>query len=305
MMAQDTQDSEIWQVEMPLILGTTEDIDNASRTQNQSPTDWNRNIVVQRKSPVNVHCSLLDVVHGKLGVDQDIDTDDDGALGTLPVFHFRFVPQQHSRRVIRASIHVEFLATDAQSSPPAVCAISPYDTWTVVPTTEHEEKTSAVEGTVVTPGTGPVSASLTAKLEKLRIRDFSDAMTVSGSIEFSDDINSGECNCAAWTLLENQTRKTGVPVSLRTGILLKRETNAIFYGMVKISCIADWKTRFESMFGRIPMDDPVLFNPRLKPSKAQKKRKYNPDNLLRWDVTSVADVTVQTVFKEAITEAKK
>ncbi|KAJ5637414.1 hypothetical protein N7490_007293 [Penicillium lividum] len=304
-MAQDTQDSEVWQVEMPLILGTIEDIDNAFRTQNQSPTDWNRNVVVQRKGPVNVHCSLLDVVHGKLGVDQDIDTDDDGALGTLLVFHFRFIPQQYSRRVIRASIHVEFSAADAQSSPPTVCAISPYDTGTVVPTTGHEEKTSAVEGTIGTSGTGPVSASLTAKLEKLRIRDISDAMTVSGSIELSDDINSGECNCAAWTLLENQTRKTGVPASLRTGILLKRENDAIFHGMVKISCVADWKTRFESMFGRIPIDDPVLFNPGLELTRSQKEKKYNSDGLLRSDVMSVADVTVQTVFKEAIQVAIK
>ncbi|KAL4941935.1 hypothetical protein BDV06DRAFT_222631 [Aspergillus oleicola] len=304
-MAQDTQDSEPWQVEMPLVLGTTEDIDNAFRTQNQSPTDWNRRTVIQRKGPVTVHCSLLEVVHGKLGVDQGIDTNDDGALATLLVFNFRFTRQQHSRRVIRASIHIEFSGADAQSSRPTVWEIAPYDTWTVVPTTDHEEKMRAMEVTIGTPGAGPVNAGFTAKLEKLRIRDISDATTVSGSIELSDDVNSGECNCAAWTLLENQTRKTGVPASLRTGVLLKRENNAIFHAMVKISCVADWKTQLESMFGRIPMDDPVLFNPGLEPTRAQKKKKYNPDALLRSDVTSVADVTVQTIFKEAIKEAVK
>lgn len=306
-MAQDTQDSELWHVEMPLILGTTQDVDNAFRTQNRSPTDWNRRNVIQRKGPVNVHCSLLDVVHGRLGVDQDNGTedeggDDDGSLATLLVFHFRFIPQQHSRRVIRASIHVEFSGANPQSSPPTVCAIAPYDTWAVVPTTEHEEKTRMIEGMVGMPGAGPVNASLTARLEQLRVRDISDATTVSGSIELSDDVNSGECNCATWTLLENHTKKTGVPASLRTGILLKRRNNAIFHALVKISCVADWKTRIESMFGSLPLDDPVLFNPGLERTGRQKKTKYNPDCLLRSDVISVADVTVQTIFKDATKE---
>lgn len=304
-MAQDTQEKELWQVEMPMILGTTEDTDNAFRTQNKSPTDWERNNVVQRKGPVNVNCSLLDVVHGKLGDDPNINSDDDGALATLLVFHFRFVPQKHSRRIIRAYIHVEFSGVDAQSSPPTVWAIAPYDTWTVVPTTDHEEDKHAMEGTIGSPAAGPLHFGLTTKFEKSRTRDVSDATTVSGSIEFSDDVNNGECNCAAWTLLENQTRKTGVPSSIRTGILLKRENNAIFHGMVKIICVADWKTQFESMFATFPVDDPVLFNPELKPARPQKKRKYNPESLLRTDVTSVADVTMQTIFKEAIKEATK
>lgn len=304
-MAQDIQDIELWQVDMPMILGTAEDTDNAFRTQNEFPTDWERSNVVQRRGPVNVNCSLLDAAHGKLGDDPDMISDDDGALATLLVFHFRFVPQKHCRRIIRAYIHIKFSGVDAQSAPPAVWAIAPHDTWTVVPTTDHEEKKHAMEGNIGSPEAAPLHFGFTTKFEKLRTRDVSDATTVSGSIEFSDDVNYGECNCAAWTLLENQTRKTGVPPSIRTGILLKRENNATFQGMVKIECVADWKSRFESMFAKVPVDDPLLFNPKLQPARPQKKRKYDPESLLRTDVMSVADVTMQTIYKEANKEATK
>lgn len=75
--------------------------------------------------------------------------------------------------------------------------------------------------------------------------------------------------------------------------------------MVKISCDADWKTELETMFLKLPIDDPVLFNPGLpQPARHRKTgSKYNPAALLRSDATSAVDATMQTIFKNAVKEA--
>lgn len=95
--------------------------------------------MIQRKGPVNVVCSLVEGVHGKLGPDPETAPTMRERLQLLLVFQFRFIPQKHSQRILRASIHVEFSGFNAQWTPPTVWAIASYDTLTVVLTMEHEE----------------------------------------------------------------------------------------------------------------------------------------------------------------------
>jgi hypothetical protein len=105
-------------------------------------------------------------------------------------------------------------------------------------------------------------AGVTTKLEKTTARDITSSTTVSGVTELATGSNSGPRTRAVWKLRENERRKTGIPESLSVAVLLTRKSNNPFTAMVEIDSHADPLTGFGRLFRRVPIDDPVLFNPK-------------------------------------------
>lgn len=275
-------------LEVPLFVEGT-DGDGFLRTQNASTIDYERRNVIERtKGAVHVRCDLIDVIHGSF--DERSGTND----ATLVILKFRFDPQKESRRVIRARVNIEFFATTKGGATPEVYAIAPDDRWTVLPTTDHEETAKSGGLNLGAAGIPFVDASVHATIERTVSRDISDATTVTGSINLAPGKNFGISSCAAWNLLENKRRKTGVPDSVQVAVLLKREDNELFNSMVTIDADVDLVTRTERLINRkVPLDDPILFNPQLepdwRPKKYEKARRYGRENLKTADLYSLCE----------------
>jgi hypothetical protein len=285
-----------------LTLCAEDQAENGFHTQNTSMHDWQRRNVIERKGAMDVRCALKGVVHGVLG-DMDDDDDDPAAYATLMVFEFRFDSQRQSRRIIRSRISIEFSGMPVQqrrrpTSRPEVRAIAPRNKWSIETKTDDIETTREVAGNLGAAGVPILNVGMEGKWSRTTRRDTTNATTVSGSVDLADGINSGKPNCAGWVLLENKERNTGLPEVLRVAILLKRLDTEPFTGMVKISSHADWKTEIEWMFGAFPIDDPVLFNPKLSASKNMKKYEGLPLGSVALD--ELADVTWRTDKQGAV-----
>lgn len=284
---ESSEEEPIRSIEVPLFMeGHDED---AFHTENTSMTDYERRNVIERtKGAIHIRCDLMNVVHGSF--DQE-----SGDYATLVIFKFRFDPQKQSRRVLRARIHIEFFATTKGGATPEVYTIAPEERWTVVPTTDHEETVKGGELNLSAAGVPFVDTSVQAKLERTVTRDISDATTVTGSINLGRGKNSGISNCAAWNLLENKSRETGVPDSVQVAVLLRREDNELFDGKVTMDADVDLVTSIERVFNqKIPLDDPILFNPKLEQKtrsrKYEKARKHGTENLSAVGLYSLCEV---------------
>lgn len=281
------EEEPIKSLEVPLFM--EENDEDGFRTENTSRTDYERRNIIERTAgAIHIRCDLIDVVHGSF--DQD-----SGDYATLMILRFRFDPQKQSRRVIRARINIEFFATTKGAATPEVYAITPEERWTVTPTTDHEETVKGVEAGLGAAGAAIVDASVKAKLERTVTRDISDATTVTGSINLGQGKNSGISTCAAWNLLENKRHETGVPDSVQVAVLLRREDNELFNGKVTMDADVDFFTSIKKiMSSKVPLDDPILFNPKLEyktsPRKSEKVRTHGTNNLSAVDRESLCEV---------------
>lgn len=95
-----------------------------------------------------------------------------------------------------------------------------------------------------------------------------DAIQVSGERVFAGGETRARPNAARWTLLENPSQTTGVPAYLRTAVLLKRrpKDDGRFVGVVSteynISKYQNAKKKLLMALGRLPRDEPILFDPK-------------------------------------------
>lgn len=286
-----------------------EENDGEFHTQNASNDDWERRNIIERTHDViHIRCDLVEVVHGWLDQQTKNET---GPYGTLVVFRFRFDAQKHSRRLLRARINVEFFSagqTRNDGDSPEVIAIAPEERWSVAPTIDHDWTSMGGELHVgATCGVGPAVTGI-GKLQKTASRDITDATTVTGSINLGSGRNSGESNTAVWTLLENKTRGTGLPDSIKVAVLLKREDDQPFNAMVTLEAEADLKTRVGSLFKqRVPIDDPILFNPRVPRERRNQNRRLGAQNLGSTDLYSLCEVRMapEAFFAKTVSTQRK
>ena len=135
-----------------------------------------------------------------------------------------------------------------------------------------------------------LQAGGTAEFVRAVSRDISDATTVTGSINLGSGKNSGDSTAAAWTLLENKQRETGLPDSVKVALLLERENSKPFNVKVTLEADVDFMSRLEQKFKKLPLDDPVLFNPKLTGKKPKKGRKYDVEGLNSQVLYSLCEV---------------
>ncbi|KAG5783267.1 hypothetical protein H9Q73_003090 [Fusarium xylarioides] len=276
----DQADEPLLVLETPLehqVIGE----DDTVRTENASISDWERRNIIERTSgSIHTRVELLSVSHGSYN--------EGGDKATLMVFRFRFDPQKSSRRVIRARVQIEFFPTN--DSYLEVDAIAPEERWTVVPTTDTETTTRSGQLNIGASGVPFLEAGATASLERSYSRDINGATTITGSINLGTGTNSGESTVAVWNLQENERRKTGVPDSVTTAILVRRAGDERFNAEVTLQADVDWVTGWERRLSKIPLDDPILFNPRETGGPSKKGRAYGAKDLASVDLNGLCKV---------------
>ncbi|KAI3588895.1 hypothetical protein IWW34DRAFT_877808 [Fusarium oxysporum f. sp. albedinis] len=255
--------------------------DDTFRTQNASLSDWERRNIIERTSgSIHTRVKLLSASHGSYN--------EGGEEATLLVFRFRFDPQKSSRRVLWAKAEIEFFAEDDLDL--TVEAIAPEERWAVVPTTDTETTTRSGQLNLGASGVPLLQAGASAGLEKTYSRDVKDATTVTGAINLGTGKNSGGSTVAVWNFQENERHKTGVPDSVTTAILLRRSCDERFTAVVTLEADVDWVTGLERKFARIPLDDPILFNPKGTGGPSKKGRSYGLKDLANVDLYQLCKV---------------
>jgi hypothetical protein len=149
-------------------------------------------------------------------------------FATLIVLQFRFDARKRARRFQSAGIELEFKGMKPGESGPEVHAIAPVGKVSLAPTTQTEAVTrkAGLQLGAAAP-IGGITATRSVGWKKCVIRDTSNDTTVVRPVDLKGR-NWSPSNCASWTLLENETAKTGVPSSLRTAVLLKKKDEKPF-----------------------------------------------------------------------------
>jgi hypothetical protein len=259
------------------------DEDSTYRTQNDPSRPHQRSNIVERQGAVDVRCVAADVVHGSLAPD--------GEAATLLVFDFQFDPRKRARRIVEAHMSFTFAASEDAEPDPVVLNVAPKGRMVVVPTQQTESTTRSGNAGANAGGGGlGLSLGLNAGVQwqKSVSRETHDATTVVVSIDLVGR-NFGASNGVSWALLENRSVATGVPAFVRTAILLQRpDPDAAFHATVTIRAQADLRSSIGKLFGRVPRDDPILYDPSLPPTN--KLRKYDGDNLGKIDLNDLSAV---------------
>ncbi|KAI9779171.1 MAG: hypothetical protein M1839_007706 [Geoglossum umbratile] len=254
--------------------GATYHIKNAPGGEIQRPH------LVDRGSSLVVQGDLVQVLHGTLSPD--------GAPATLLVVDFNFVSMELSRRFKSAKITLRF--ADARSrfdQDPEVIRIAPCGYFSIHPTQKREEVKRSVNlsaqagGAVAGVNTG-FGWELTESVER------QDQTTLAGTIRL-EGRTYGPKDTARWVLMENVTQKSGVPANLRGAILLKRKNfDDQFIATIQIEAEVDLISSTRSLFGRIPKDDPVVFDPNYAPTSEG----FDLDNLEGYALETLSGLSI-------------
>lgn len=196
----------------------------------------------------------------------------------------------------RAEIEVELLPIEDDGEPPVVGAIAPFRSWSLNPTKDEKTTTTGGELSLSTPS-GIPALTISGKVNFLstRIKDLSSATIVTGEMKMATGRNRGPKRRAAWTIRENATRRSGVPDSITVAIRVDRNDNKPFKATVALKTEADMATSFGRFFRKIPIDDPVLFNPDLDESlrhHTKEGRTYGVMGLDKIDLNSFCEARI-------------
>lgn len=259
------------------------------RYQN-APGEVQRRHLVDRGNSLVVQGELVDVVHGRLS-----PLGDDG---TIIITDFHFIPSKNSRRFKNAAVTLRFKSDDPAAADVEVLDSAPKGHHSLLATTETVELTKSANaniaaGTVVTAGAG-LGWELKHSTEKKH------QTTLSGSIRLEGRPYGGK-NTVRWTISENPSQKTGIPTMLRTAVLLRRKQkqdgDAVkFLAEVDIRCSVDFVSSLEegvdSLVGRIPRDDPVIFDPTQPPTTTT----FDIEELAKQNLTTHCAVLTTTML---------
>ncbi|KAI8943878.1 hypothetical protein F4801DRAFT_573567 [Xylaria longipes] len=261
---------------------------------------WHRDDITQGKGAIGVKCNMIDIIHGRLS-----EGSDDEYI-TLIVLLFRFDVRSNSRRIARADITVNFFGKDEEDpySRPEVYDISFNDAFCLVEKSQSESITQGISGTAGITGAQMVELSGSLKWEKTTTREMDSYTSIIGNT-YRRGFAFGGDNQVNWILKENDKFRTGIPVALRAGILLKRRDEMPFKCDVKIDLKADIRSRLENFFGWFkPSDDSVLFNPKLKVSArklgAVDPKQLDTKNLGKFNLETISDVTFSRIYDGAV-----
>ncbi|KAE9373111.1 hypothetical protein N431DRAFT_438479 [Stipitochalara longipes BDJ] len=266
-------------------LGPSGDQGSGFHFQNDPNKPYQRERIVEREGAVDIRCSLVDVIHGLFAPDSE-------SFCTLLVLQFRFDPRKRARRLAHVDIELRFASSVPGGADPDVHAIAPDGRFSFAQTTQHEKayyesKLHASGGMI-----GMVDAGGAVKFGREVSREMRYATTVVGSTSVRGR-NYGSPNSVSWTLMENPETKTGVPVAMKTAILLKRRDECPFQCVVSLKAKADWRTKMEWLVGTTKPDDPVLFDPTL-PSTSDKYSEKEL-NLGELDLEPISDIIMMNL----------
>lgn len=133
--------SDLWSCKVQ--VSTAGDQSASYRTENDPKSPYQRLIWVERKEPLEVRCTCLDVVHGFMGKPMFIatdaegdDTDDEPELATLIVLEFHLDSDTETMRIRSANISIQFSALSSDEADPVVQKIAPEGPYIMMETVE-------------------------------------------------------------------------------------------------------------------------------------------------------------------------
>ncbi|KAI9698835.1 MAG: hypothetical protein M1820_007342 [Bogoriella megaspora] len=258
------------------------------------PGEVQRPHIIDRGDCLVVQAELSEVVHGTLTPN--------GERATILVTDFIFLPSKSSRRFKTASISMRFESLDDTAGDIEVTDIAPRGHFSLHRTTKQVELTrssnaSLQGGTIVTGCAG-------IGWEKKEKEDRVDHTTLSGTIRL-EGRNFGGKNSARWSMSENKAQFSGIPTWLRTVTRLRRvekqsDAKTRFSAMAEVKCSVDFASSMEEsrdrLLGRIPEDDPVIFDPGEKPTTSV----FDVENLGSVDLDAHSSVIETTFLPDTI-----
>ena len=263
------------------------DDDGAYHIKN-APGEIQRPTLIDRGDALMVQADLLQVLHGTLTPTTE--------PATLLITTFQFIPTRTSRRFRSALITMRFSSLGSLPfSDPEVIDIAPKGHFSLHPTTKKVELTRAADISLHGGG-GFATAGGGLKWEFKEAQETQDQTMLSGTIRL-EGRDYGAKNTARWVLGENSSQRTGIPTRLQTAVLLKRkegQKTEKFQAVVEVK--AEAAGVMDRMFGRVPKDDPVIFDPGAKPmAKDGLGADIDAKNLGVVDLKSLGQV-VKTMF---------
>lgn len=249
---------------------------------NVAVDQYHRAEVLQRTGAIDITCSLEKVVHGAISADSD-------RYASLIVMQWFFQPKG-SRRISEATIELLFESNDDIE----VEKISFLGTYDLMPTKQDESVTKGVDASIGIQQFA--NLSLAGKWEKTTATTISDAVRLSGGMRLVN--NRPPNRIATWTISENHSQPTGIPSSLKVAVLVSREDQEKFLCRIALACQTDRKTAAQSLFKKIPKDDPIIFqpNPLDKGKRPNKNVAYGHDELGSVDLDEFGKVTFSTLI---------
>ncbi|KAI1372686.1 hypothetical protein F4677DRAFT_245580 [Hypoxylon crocopeplum] len=263
-----------------IILADSNEESAHFRLQNE-PGERQREYVTgyDRRDALRVLGKLTDVVHGRLDPDGDEPC-------SLAVFEFAALGQKPSRRRYReVQIELVFAAHGTEGRPraartnnaelsrwdPQVKALAPAGSKALLETTHTAGRKHAFEA-FAEAGADPVAtAGVKYVYEISDVVERADRMVVEGAPAFVGRA-AGKPNAARFVLRENASQRSGVPRFLRVAVLLVRRAgdSGLFVAEVNVrahvSVFADAGEKMRRVMGRIPLDDAVVFDPKMPPT---------------------------------------
>ncbi|KAH0558882.1 hypothetical protein GP486_004488 [Trichoglossum hirsutum] len=274
-------------------LYPTGDKGSAFHVKNAPGGEIERRHLIDRGSDLTVQGDLVRVLHGKLSPG--------GAPATLVIADFRFTSTDSSRRFCRAIITVRFADEQQRvQCEPEVTSIAPNGHFSMqIKKRTEEVKRSANLSTQA--GAGMLNVTGAFGVEATESSSKQSQTTLVGDIRYDGKQPSGDKNAARWVLIENPTEKTGIPSFLRVAILVRRKSlKDKFTAMIKISAETDALSYLRALFGRVPEDDPVIFDPDPDRAPTTSTEGFDLDNLGGLDLKELWNVQSTTVLDEAI-----
>ncbi|KAK4446306.1 hypothetical protein QBC34DRAFT_411877 [Podospora aff. communis PSN243] len=261
-------------------LGKTGERGSGYHVRNDPAQPLQRQTVVEQRGLIEARCQSLEIVHGVLSPESN-------EWATLLVYQINLDTTKRSRRIVSATVSFEFSSSTPRARAPRIHEFSPSRRIALLATTQDQTVTRGLEAGVDSSAATIVGAGLSAKWVKSVSKTVTDEARVTGST-LSDGF--GRNVGASWVLSENKSIKSGVPSQLRCAMLLARDDNGPFQCKVTINAEADWKSKLTNLFGTSPTDDPVLFDPTIKPTNRLRKTGYNLDNLGEIDLEELSEI---------------
>ncbi|KAL9636666.1 MAG: hypothetical protein Q9164_002685 [Protoblastenia rupestris] len=251
---------------------------------------------VDRGDTLVVQGELVECLHGRISGSD---------LGSLIIAEFRFLPSKNSRRFKNATIAMRMKSEDPSSADVEVINVSPQGHFSMVPTTKQLELTRSANASIEGSG-APIKPVVGLSWELKESTEKIDRTSLTGTVRLEGREYGGK-NTARWTLSENSTQKTGIPTLIRTGILLKRRedrpgSNERFQAEIEIRTTVDFVSSIgegtDKLFGRIPEDDPIIFDPKEPP--LTEKFDVDINNLASKDLTELSAVVTDTMLTNTV-----
>ncbi|KAK6219195.1 hypothetical protein LQW54_002444 [Pestalotiopsis sp. IQ-011] len=270
---------------IPLDEGSAED-EYQPRIKNMGKVQRRRITGYDRREPMVVYGVRDLTIHG---------TNSAGTPCSLVVFRWYLHQRNSDKRLksLRISITFATQRVTSDGNPdgfyhPHVAAVAPNGTFGLMPTVVKNESTVQAEGSLDV-GFGGPSAGAKLMYELSQSFESTKQITINGTecYDYGDDeqTDPDRCNAVEWNLFENAIPDSGLPTFFRTAVLLERRDGDASRFTAKVSteanvdAMANAKAQLKKLFGAIPKDDPIVFDPSVKEDARHQEFELKLDEL--------------------------